>query len=146
MSIRSELEKKILKKQEEIEALERSIDGARSYLQALQDTLKWLPKESGDTSGGNHQLREGSDMAKTRDLIREAGHPLHISEILKGLGKEDTKEAKLSLSGSLSGYVRQQRVFNRPSPNTFGLIGLLSQMPPLEPPENFGKITLTAVS
>ena len=146
MSIRSELEKKITRKQEEIATLERSIEAAHSYLQALQDTLKWLPKEASDTQASTHQLREGSDMAKARDLIREAGRPLHISEILKGLGKEDTKEAKLSLSGSLSGYVRQQRVFTRPSPNTFGLIGPLSNMSLPDPPENFGKITLAAVS
>ena len=143
MSIRSELEKRIERKKGEIETLEYALTESRSYLQALQDTLKLLPKEDHELSSAQ-QLREGSDMAKARDLIRQAAHPLHILDLLKGLGKELTTEAKLSLSGSLSGYVRQRRVFTRPLPNTFGLIEQTppskSVMPPTEPPENFGKL------
>jgi len=46
MSLRSELEKKIEKKQQEIAGYDRSRAEAESYLKALQDMLKMLPKEA----------------------------------------------------------------------------------------------------
>jgi hypothetical protein len=142
MSVRNELEKKIDRKKEEISVMETSLAAAKAYLQALQDTMKWLPRESTDEAPP-HSLREGSDMAKARALISIEGKPLHISEILKGLGKEVTKENRLSLAGSLSGYARRGRIFTRPASNTFGLIELSKEHSgnnghPSKPPEGFG--------
>jgi len=36
--------------------------------------------------------------------------------------KQEIKNKKVSLSGSLSSYVRKQAIFTKPKPNTFGLI------------------------
>jgi hypothetical protein len=66
-----------------------------------------------------------------------------MSDLLSALGIGITKEARASLGGSLSAYVRRGEIFNRPSPNTFGLIemGHSTQSTvtlPDEPPDDFG--------
>jgi hypothetical protein len=78
-------------------------------------------------------LRPGTALAKAREAIKKAGHPLHVSEILKALGKPPDKKNRISLGGSLSGYVRKGEVFTRSAPNTFGLIELESK--PVSPEE-----------
>lgn len=94
-----------------------------------------LPRD-GDTRGAD-ALRSGSDMAKTRDAIRAAGKSLHIAEILAAIGKENTKKNRVSLAGSLAGYVRKGVIFNKSAPNTFGLVELADEG--AAPPEGFGK-------
>lgn len=86
------------------------------------------------------ELRYGTAVAKARDLIKSAGHPLHITDILKGLGKPVDTKSKLSLSGSLAGYVREGQIFNRPAPNTFGLIEFPISNGSEEIPDDFGKM------
>jgi len=118
----------IRKKEQEITDLTKEIDDlelqlaeARSYLKALRDMEKVLPKGQ-DSELADKELRPDTDLARARDLIRKAGQPLHISKILEGLGKEVNRINKASLSGSLSTYVRNQTIFTRPKPNTFGLL------------------------
>lgn len=135
MISRQRLEAKIRQKDQEIQGFELSIREAKSYLQALQDMLKMLPR-NGDVRGPD-ALRVGSDMAKTRDAIRSAGKPLHISEILPAIGKENTKKNRVSLGGSLAGYVRKGAIFSKSAPNTFGLVEL--EAGGAVPPEGFGK-------
>jgi hypothetical protein len=83
-------------------------------------------------------------MSKVRDMIIKEGRPLHITEILKGLGKEDTKSNRTSTAGSLGAYARKNRIFTRgASPNTFGLIETgESKQGPLPPPM-FGVVSNT---
>jgi len=121
MGLREEFQKRIDKKQQEIEELQSKMKEANAYLQALLDSMKLLPKD-GNLVGPSQTLRPGTALAKARDAIKRAGHPLHISEILKALGKPQDKKNRISLGGSLSGYVRKGEVFTRSSPNTFGLI------------------------
>ena len=135
MISRQRLESKIKQKEQEIEGLELSIREAKAYLQALEDMLKLLPK-NGEVRGAD-ALRSGSDMAKTRDAIRATGQPMHISAILPAIGKENTKKNRVSLGGSLSGYVRKGAIFTKPAPNTFGLVELADMG--ATPPEGFGK-------
>jgi hypothetical protein len=118
MQIQREIDRRIEKKKQEIVELERQLGEARAYLAALVDTSKWLPK-SGDQEA---TLRAGSDLAKARDLIKSHGHAMHVSDILKGIGKEINKANRISLSGSLGGYARKGTIFTKPAPNTFGLI------------------------
>lgn len=120
MQIQRELERRIEKKRQEIAELKQQLNTAESYLSALQDTLKLLPKE------GEKEvvLRAGSDLAGARDFIKAQGRPQHVNDILKGINKEPNKANKISLSGSLGGYVRRGIIFTKPAPNTFGLIEL----------------------
>jgi hypothetical protein len=119
MAFRDELQKRLDKKRSEIVALESQLAQAKSYAQALEDMLKMAPKEAGQEQV---VLRAGSALAHSREAILKAGKPLHIGDLMKALGKEDTKESRVSLVGSLGTYVRQGKVFTRPGPNVFGLV------------------------
>ena len=138
MSIRREIEKRIEKKQAELAGLQKQIAEASAYIQAMHDVLKLHTKEGNGDSAPVHSLREGSDLSKVRNMILKEGHPIHINEILKGLGKEDTNSNRTSVAGSLGSYVRRSKIFTRPAANTFGLIetGEHSQEP--IPPPTFG--------
>ncbi len=48
MDIRKELDKKISKKREEIDSLQKDLETAKIYLQALEDTRKLLPRDGVD--------------------------------------------------------------------------------------------------
>lgn len=125
------------KKREEISLLEKQIGEAKSYLLALQDALKMMPKTS-DGESAAQALRTGTEVAKSYDIIKASGKPLHVNEIVKRLGKEVSKQNRVSLSGSLSGYARRNYIFTRPAPNTFGLVEFESNNKSDEPPEEFG--------
>ncbi len=122
MNIRREIEKRIEKRQAELDALQKGIAEARAYIQAMHDVLKLHTKEGNSNSIPVRSLREGSDMSKVRDMILKEGRPIHINEILKGLGKDDTVSNRTSVAGSLGSYVRKGKIFTRPAANTFGLI------------------------
>lgn len=82
-------------------------------------------------------MRPGSDMSRARDLIRQVGKPMHINDILKGLGKEVNASNKTSISGSLDNYVRREQVFTKTAPRTYGLVEFGNGMAD-EPPPGFG--------
>ena len=135
MNMRDQFQKLIDRKQQEINDLEIQVEKAKAYIQALQDSMKFLPKENGQAQV---LLRPGSALARAQETLRKAGKPLHISEILKALNEKPDK--RVSLSGSLSAYVRNGQIFTRPAPNTFGL----KEMNELadasdEIPEDFGE-------
>ena len=134
MIVRKKLEEKITKKREEIAALERMIGEANSYLLALQDTLKMIPKTS-DAASAALSLRPGTDIAKSYDALKQAGTPLQINDLLKKMGREVNKSNRVSISGSINGYVRRGLIFSKTAPNTFGLLEFESGN---EPPEEFG--------
>ncbi len=145
MFLRKEFEKRIERKLEEIAALEKQLAEARSYLLALEDSMKILSR-AGDAAGGEAVLRPGTDLAKARDYLRKVGKAVHVTKIIEGIGKEVNKETRVSLSGSLSNYVRKGLIFTRPAPNTFGLVEFGESEgtaddddPPLGPPDGFGE-------
>lgn len=137
MDFRRKILREIEKQEAKIAALNIDLTGAEAYLQAQRDMLKLLPREShADASAA---LRPTSDLAKARDVIREAGKPLHVTDILKGLGREITRDSRASLASSIGLYVRRKEIFTRPIPNTFGLVefnGAVEETS--EPPEDFG--------
>ena len=137
MNIARELDKKIEKKQQEIVDLERILGEAKAYLQALQDTRRLLPRD-GVATAPAFALRAGSDVAKVRDILQKEGTPIHIDELLRRLGKDVTKKTKMSLSGSLSTYVRDRKIFTKTGPNIFGLVEFESEEGPKAPPDDFG--------
>jgi len=139
MNAEREIQRKIAQKQQEIQDLNVNLERARSYVEALQESLKLFHKNASDD--GAATLRPNSQIDKARQVLLEARRPLHVSEILKRMGKEATKNNRLSLSGSIGLYVRQHQVFTRPAPNTFGLMEFEdgSDVMQAELPEGFGK-------
>lgn len=132
---------RIRRKEAEIQDLEVQIREAKAYVQAMQDVLKMLPR-TGAGPGGAEILRTGSAAAQARDIILAAGQPVHVTDLLKEMGKEMTRETRASLSGTLAAYVRKGEIFTRPGPNVFGLVEMDEQpKAPIqadEPPDNFG--------
>ncbi len=142
MGLRDDLIRRIDRKRQEIHELESQIRTAQSYLQALEDTLKMLPREGTNDGQAGQYLRPHGTIAKARDAIRKAGHPLHVNELLQAVGKAVTRVNRSGLSGSLGAYVRRGEIFTRPAPNTYGLVELQDGAAPAttpEPPLNFGR-------
>jgi hypothetical protein len=153
MTGRRRIDERIEKKEQEIQELEMKIREAKAYIQALQDIVRFLPKD-GDTaaSSGDSEssLREGSYISDAKNAIQAAGKPLHVVEILKALGRDNNRKNRIGMSGSLAAYVRRNEIFTRPRPNTFGLISAEKSVTPPKPapasspthrgtpPEDFG--------
>jgi len=144
MGVRENFQKLIERKQAEIRELEVQIREAQSYLQALQDSAKLLPKDTdnnGVAAAMGFSLRPGTSLAKVRDIIKENGAPMHINDILSRLGKTIDNQNRVSLVGTLGSYSRKGRIFSRTAPNTFGLLELgHSETSVDEIPETFGKM------
>lgn len=111
-----DIERKIKQKEEEIQKLREKLNRAEAYLEAMQESLRLLQRATKPDS-----LRPNSMVDKARKILRREGRPMHVSAILRAMGKEVTKDTKSSLSSSLGSYVREDEVFTRPLPNTFGL-------------------------
>lgn len=139
MNIREQFQRLVDRKQQEIRDLELELEKARTYLEALQDSMKLLPR---DLNGSNEtNLRPDTALAKARDILRKNGNPMHINDILKALGSPVDSKHKLSLGGSLANYVRKGQIFSRPAPNTFGLLEMTAKderKSEGEIPEDFG--------
>jgi len=120
MGARESLQKLIDKKEFEIFDLEMRVREGKAYIQALQDSMKLLPRDGQEQP----DLRPESALARTRDFIKNNGKPLHINEILKLLGKPNDKKNRVSMGGTLSSYARSHKIFIKTAPNTFGLIEL----------------------
>jgi hypothetical protein len=151
MGARENLQRLADRKAQEIGDLERQIDMAKAYLQAIQDSIKALPREVSSSANGlegpSSILRAGTLLARAKDAIQRNGSPMHINALLAAIGMENKKSARVSLVGSLGGSVRKRQVFTRPGPNIFGLIGMPSSHLPVEIgnepdfPESFGTIS-----
>src|SRR5580698_6206937 len=120
MGAREKLEKRIEEKQNEVWHLRRQIRDAEVFIQALEEAVGLLPKEPADD--GPITLRPGTNVDKARLALIAKGSPMHITELLKALGKPDDNDGRAALSGSISAYVRKNQIFTRPAPNTFSLI------------------------
>jgi uncharacterized protein YabN with tetrapyrrole methylase and pyrophosphatase domain len=121
MSIKR-LEKIIETCREDIAKMEIDLSSKKSFLQGLQEALKIYPKDGVSETQSETLLRHGSDMAKARDFLTTHGKPAHVSEIVVGIGKENTKENRVSLAGSLANYARKEDIFKKTAPNTFTLV------------------------
>jgi hypothetical protein len=68
------------------------------------------------------RMNPSSAVGMTLTALQDAGKPMHIDRILDVIeGKTGKRPKKVSLVGSLSQYVRDQRIFTRPAAMTFGL-------------------------
>jgi len=142
MGIRDNFQKLINKKLEEIAAFELQIREARAYVQALQDSMKLLPRDA--VGAPEYTLREGSTLCKTRDILRSAAVPMSIADILKALGKPHDQKHRTSLAGTLSAYSRDGKIFTKTAPNTFGLLEFQNSTQGVDEgmdlPEEFGSM------
>ena len=139
MGVRENFQKLMDKKQQEIRSLELQLREANAYIQALQDSMKLLPRDNG-TDKAQHKLRPDSTLAKTRDILKTVGSPMPIGDLLKALGLPQDKKHRVSLAGTLSGYAKKGRIFTKPLPNTFGLLEFGGSDED-ELPEEFGSMT-----
>jgi hypothetical protein len=121
MGVRESLQKLVDRKASDIVRLEQELRDAKVYMQAIQDSLRLLPKEL-NGAPVVRELRPGTAVAQAQDFLKAVGEPQHIDEILVALHKPNTKENRVSLIGSLAGYVRDGRIFTKTAPNTFGLL------------------------
>src|SRR5438270_5903768 len=129
--IKSELEKRLKKKRaevtslkEEIENFEDKIADRKYRIEVLEDAIRehlslynLLPSDAIPQI----TFRQNSDGALVHKILRAAGKPLYVDEILKQLDREIDVDSRASLAGQLGGYFRKGQVFTRPAPNTFGL-------------------------
>ncbi len=147
MGARENLQKLADKKRDEIADLQTQIERANVYLQAIQDSIKVLPRESHAAAAVDEPaavLRSGTMLAKAREAIIQNGAPLHVNRLLASAGVENTKNARVSLVGSLGTYVRKGIIFTRPGPNIFGLVGMENQTTEgaeVSLPDTFGTFT-----
>jgi hypothetical protein len=146
MGFREDLQRKIEKKQAELVAMERAFElakaGAEAYIQAYQDMMKSLPRESSEARPESI-FRAGSAAKRCREMIIDAIRPLHINDLLKGLGKGDDRGSRASLTSALGAYARKGEVFVRTAPNTFGLLEMghaAGAQAVDEPPADFGRL------
>lgn len=142
MGFREELQKRLDKKRSEINTLAGKLKEAEVYAQALEDTLKMLPQgdEVPSDTSMDTTLREGSNIARAKEVLQRVGRPMQINELLTAMGKPPDKDNRAALAGSIGAYVRRREIFSRTAPNTFGLIGmkLPTAQPETDPPDTFG--------
>ena len=65
-----------------------------------------------------------SSVGMTVEVLRRAGKPLHVNEIVKAIEERGKKISKGTLTGNLWRYVKDKRVFYRAGRNIFGLLEL----------------------
>jgi hypothetical protein len=144
MGAKESLQKIADRKEAEITDLKLQLAQAEAYLQAIQDSIKVLPKEPAE-AGAEPELRSGTLLAQARDILKAEGKPLHVNEILKKMGRTVDKGNRISLSGSISAYARKRLIFRKTGPNIFALVGTPQQSAERpnegeDVPENFGSV------
>jgi len=144
MDVREGIGRRITAKRKEMADLELKLREAAAYIKALEDALKMINGEDAG-SGTASTTRSESDVGRSREALKASSKPLHVSELLKAIGKTDDKRNRISLAGTLAGYARRKHIFTRTAPNTFGLIefGQQQQVPATgerepEAPDDFG--------
>ncbi|WP_150103234.1 hypothetical protein [Hyphomicrobium denitrificans] len=139
MADRQTIEARLRQKEREIQILEFRLREANGYARALRELLGLGP------------YGEKSMVDQARDIISERGHPVHIVELLKAMGREVSRENRVSLTSALSAYVRKGEIFRKFGPNEFGLRDhkpnksrklSLSTKPRAEPPDDFGQMAI----
>lgn len=95
-------------------------DLLRAQLKVIREYLR-----EGETAEGEDRRvgpRSMSQMSMIRDILQEAGAPLHLSEILgRAEARFGVKLDRESVVSALTKKVRKGVLFTRVGPNTFGL-------------------------
>lgn len=98
-----------------LDILEKSLLAQLKALRSLRPGRSKAPPPEAAKRRSNTQIAE--------DLLREAGRPLHVTQIIElaqsRLGRTLSRE---SLVSALTKKVLEQRTFRRIAPNTFDLL------------------------
>jgi hypothetical protein len=69
-----------------------------------------------------HGVAGLSSTAMAASILRDAGHPLHVSDIIRGIQRKFGREVKKdTLVGNISRLINDNKVFTRTGPNFFAL-------------------------
>lgn len=112
--------KKISDLREQISGLQKILHEEELVHNGQLDLLKLMNRPAPSPKTGT--LRPNTELSKIHQMLAESVCPVHISDIARFLGKEDTPAIRASLAGSLGSYARDKRIFIKTAPNTFGLI------------------------
>jgi hypothetical protein len=63
-----------------------------------------------------------SSVGRAVEVLRQAGKPLHIAEIIRAIEARGGSVRKDTLVGNLSRYIKAKQVFYRVSPSVYGLL------------------------
>ena len=105
-------------KQAELVRLEAELAAGRAYLRFLEERIEAAEQRSGDEPESNDPV------IVIRRLIREAGRPLYIDDILGGLDRPLNRDGREEIRQLLLSWVRREEIFTRPRPGVFGLVEL----------------------
>jgi hypothetical protein len=106
-------------KQAELVRLEAELAAGRAYLRFLTERIEAAEKRCGD---GEPECTD--PVIVIRRLIREAGQPLYIDDILRGLDRPLNRDGREEIRQLLLSWVRREEIFTRPRPGVFGLVEL----------------------
>ncbi len=120
MDARQEIERRIERERQKLTDLRAQIERTESFILGMQEAVKLLPRVAQmSASGSKRALRSGGSAQQALQLLRTGGKPMHISDILIAIGKENTRSARSSLASSLGRYSRQGKLFVNEGSNTF---------------------------
>jgi hypothetical protein len=126
--MRQEIQKRIKKKQAELKSyetkqmmLQGDMEKLRAVISELESILRSLPNEDIEGAKAEREPRFGTDVYRAREALRNAGGPLHISQILQAMGEEPTKAKRSSVSSQIAAYAKANAIFESYGGNTFGL-------------------------
>jgi hypothetical protein len=125
------IDTKIAEMQQELERLRRAaelIPLTEANLEALQRTRALFLgehiqlQETGEVRRSNlsHMIPAGSTGGMTLEILREAGRPLHISELMRELRAKGSKSSQDTVTGMLSRYITNKYV-KRVATSTYAL-------------------------
>lgn len=125
----------IKQKQDAVAKLEAELAEARALLLKAPSRQEGPPtnrasgkKEATKSRQGPNRrigvpsIQPTSSVGLTVEVLRQAGKPLHVTDIIRSIEAKGHKVSKTTLIGNLSRYVQKKRVFYRAGPNVFGLL------------------------
>lgn len=105
-------------KQAELVRLEAELAAGRAYLRFLRERIEAAEQRCGDEPDCTDPV------IVIRRLILEAGQPLYIDDILRGLDRPLNRDGREEIRQLLLSWVRREEIFTRPRPGVFGLVEL----------------------
>ena len=116
---------RIRKEQDTLQKIKIQLRASESKASAFREALKAVANPS---AGVTRDIRPTSELAKIREVLREAGKCLTLNEILTARGKANEKKLYRSLRGTLAQYAKNKRVFTKDeATGAFGLIEFKDQ-------------------